>query len=156
MQTARRRIHVRHLGPRNEDIEAVVQIGQGVYIYPPTEDSVLDQLEQKKVTGIIAEIDTEANRRTVGYLIYAEWSDHFVIKDIAVDQWHQRAGVGRELLNHLFSKLTRKRTRIGALVNENYTDAHLFLKSMGFRATEIIPSPFLDNNDNAYEFWFTA
>jgi ribosomal-protein-alanine N-acetyltransferase len=74
----------------------------------------------------------------VGVCLYGVHAEHYHLLRLAVHPDCRRAGVGRILVNRLAAKVTPKRPRIVLEIPETQLDGQLFLRRMGFRATEVL------------------
>jgi ribosomal protein S18 acetylase RimI-like enzyme len=100
-----------------------------------TERRINDLLEKPSVMCIVAEIDKEV----VGVAIYEIGKvSKIKILFLAVDESKRRKGAGKSLVSEIFLKLNKKRNKVEVLVSEYGLDAHLFLKSLGFKAVAVL------------------
>ena len=84
----------------------------------------------------VAELDGSV----VGYLFY-EMSPRcptIKVSSLFVEPSHRRKGIGTSMILKLFSKMIRGKISIEFLVSEYDLEAHLFLRSNGFKAVSVI------------------
>jgi ribosomal protein S18 acetylase RimI-like enzyme len=100
-----------------------------------TERRLIDLLERPSVMCIVAEIEEEV----AGIAIYEIGRvSKIKILFLAVDESRRRRGAGKGLVSEIFSKLNKKRNKVEVLVSEYGLHAHLFLKSLGFKAVSVL------------------
>jgi GNAT superfamily N-acetyltransferase len=94
----------------------------------------------------VAELDGSI----VGYLFYEISPKCPIIKvsSLFVEPSYRRRGVGTSMILKLLSKMIRGKNTIEFLVSEYDLEAHLFLKSNGFKAVSVIRGP----EFSSYEF----
>jgi ribosomal-protein-alanine N-acetyltransferase len=88
-------------------------------------------------------------------MLYELMSDSFYLINIAISQPMRRRGLGRTLVTQLIDKLPNgNRTMIDIHISEGNLGAHLFFKSLGFRAIGVERDFFLDSgkSHDAYLF----
>jgi ribosomal protein S18 acetylase RimI-like enzyme len=96
-----------------------------------TERRLIDLLERPSVMCIVAEV--------AGIAIYEIGRvSKIKILFLAVDESRRRRGAGKGLVSEIFSKLNKKRNKVEVLVSEYGLHAHLFLKSLGFKAVSVL------------------
>lgn len=102
-----------------------------------TEEDWLRHMRQQTGIAMVAELETEASP-VVAVITYTLHARSVEILTLAVDPAYRRAGVGRQMVAKLESKLSpHRRTRIWMAVSDRLTDAHLFLRGCHFRATRV-------------------
>jgi len=100
-----------------------------------TERRLNSLLERPSVMCIVAEIKKEV----VGVAIYDIGRvSKIKILSLAVDEPRRRKGAGKSLVSEIFLKLNKKRNKVEASVSEYGLPAHLFLKSLGFKAVAVL------------------
>lgn len=100
------------------------------------EADFLSHIQDHKVIGLVALI----KERPIGYVLYKLNSNRITVIRIAVDDLYHRQGIGTLLIKTLIEKLDPSRRqwlRIDA--PEDNLGLHLFLKSLGCRATVVLP-----------------
>ncbi len=132
------------------DLPAVMAIEHQSDYANWTEEEFVSCLRQRNCIGMVAEDSTQKDYQIYGFVIYELHNDELRILNIAVDKEYRRQGVGRAIIEKMKKRLTQKRKRISLIVSERNLGAHLFFKSMGFRAIDIIDDYYDDNNDDAY------
>lgn len=83
-----------------------------------------------------------------GFAFYKLKKDKIEMVCLAVDPKFRRSGVATEIVSRIISKMDSKRNVIETNVSEYNLDAHLFLKSMNFKAE----SSLLAGDDTHYVF----
>lgn len=107
-------------------------------------DEILNNLKQKHCYGFLAEYQD----KIVGFAIYEVDKQYIHVINLSVHPDFRRTGIGSQLLAILLDKLGTKRRIIDFIINERHIDFQLFLKTNGFKATEILRKYF--NKDDAY------
>lgn len=82
--------------------------------------------------------------------IYQYRATHIIVLTFGTRVHHRRQGHGARLMAHLMKKLDRNRHSLFAMVPDHNLPAHLFLRSMGFRAEGCIRGQRFD----VYKFRF--
>jgi ribosomal-protein-alanine N-acetyltransferase len=125
----------------------VLAIEHASFDYPWCEEEFLRVLRQRNCIGMVA----EHGDRVVGFMIYELHKSKLQLLNFAVAPQLRRAGIGRQMVAKLVSKLSsHRRTRIVLAVRETNLDAQLFFRVQGFRATEVLREHFADTNEDAY------
>ncbi|QDU61169.1 ribosomal-protein-alanine N-acetyltransferase [Planctomycetes bacterium Pan216] len=139
------RVHIRWMIRR--DMPEVLNIEQGLYDYPWSEEDFLRCLRQRNCIGMVAEL----GEKVVGFMIYELHKTKLHILNFAVHPEHARQGIGSQMINKLISKLSsHRRTRITLEVRETNLDAQLFFRHEGFRAVQILRHYYPDTDEDAY------
>lgn len=142
------RIHIRWMIRR--DMSEVLEIENESFEYPWSEEIFVKILRQRGCIGMIAEHEESV----IGYMIYKLQKPRLELLNFAVAKRFRRQGVGRAMVEKLFSKLgledhpTRK--RILAEVQDSNLDAQLFFKALGFRAILVLKDHYPDAPGDAY------
>jgi ribosomal-protein-alanine N-acetyltransferase len=135
-------VHIRWMIRR--DMPRVMQIDDLCFEFPWTEDEYIRLLRQRNCIGMVAELDKEV----VGYMIYELHKNRLHLIVFAVDPSYARRGIGTNMIGKLKSKLTpERRNRITCCVSDCNLKAHLFLRSMGFKATRVLRGAGADGTD---------
>ena len=116
---------------------------------PLGESGLRRALAQSHCIGMVVTCGTDVG----GFMVYEllDRSVH-VIRMVVSPAWRRR-GAGRALITRLFDKLSHlRRPAATFLVSEQSTDMHLFLRSVGFRATRILRGHLCAGRADAY--WF--
>ncbi len=93
---------------------------------------------------MVAEIGDEV----VGFMIYELHKNRLNLVSLGVDPNYGRRGIGSEMVSKLTSKLSPdRRNRITCCVSDSNLDAHLFLRSLGFKATRVLRGVGCDGSD---------
>lgn len=140
------------------DMKQILPIESASYEFPWREDDFAEHIRDKNVIPLCILVDDVV----IGYVVYENRAQSINILNLAVAHSCRLQGYGSELLDKLKSKLGKK-TAIEVHVRESALDAHLFLKSEGFRAVEVCKSWFQDEvvgskresqHEDAYRFAF--
>ena len=133
-------IHIRWIIRR--DIPRVLEIERASFGMPWTEDDLIQQLRHRWIVGVLAEVETPAasgSPAIAGFCVYELGKKKLRIVNLAVAPEFRRQGIGRALVARLQQKLRRTgRDRVEVLVVDRNLDCHLFLRRLGFRATQIL------------------
>lgn len=97
-------------------------------------DLIDSQIRKANVSCLVADMDG----KVCGFVFYEMRKNKIKINYLMVDTAFRRKGVGSSLLSGLISKLNEKRSQICFAVSEYHLDVQLFLKNLGFKATEIV------------------
>jgi ribosomal-protein-alanine N-acetyltransferase len=140
------RVHIRWMIRR--DMAEVLLIESAQNDPPWNDEEILTCLRHKNVIGMVGEI----NDKVLAYMIYELYKDRLDVVRLAVHPEFLRRGVGSQMIDKLFGKLSsHRRTRIRMAVNERHLGAQLFLKARGFMAESVERAHF-ENGDAAYHF----
>lgn len=143
-------VHVRWMIRR--DMASVMDIEAKSFEYPWTEDEFIRALRQRTCIGMVA----ERNEVVAGFMIYELHKNRIHILAFAVHPDFRRSGVGKAMIEKLVSKLAfQRRNRITLEVRETNLDAQLFLRSLGFRAMNILPNFYKDCKEDAFVFRYS-
>lgn len=128
--------------PRVMDIES--------YNPDPWEESTfLSCLRGQDCIGMVAEMQ----ETIAGFMIYNLHRKVIEVLNLAVHPAFHRQGVGSALIEKLISKLCwERRSTLRFYVPDDNLPGHLFLKSRGFIATEILHEIPLGAPGDAYRF----
>lgn len=125
-------IHIRWMIRR--DMPDVLAIEQASFAMPWSDDDFVRSLRQRNCIGMVAERD----ERIVGYMLYFLHRSRLELVNLAVHPDHRRTGVGRAMLEKLFSKMDRqRRTNLVARVADFNTLGHVFFRALGLRCEAI-------------------
>ena len=132
----------------HRDLAEVVAIEQACFEFPWSEEDFLDCLRQRNCSGMVAKYEG----RVVGFMIYEiSKKNRIHLLNIATSPDYRYRGVARQMVRKLIGKLiNQKRTRIVSKVRETNLSALLFLRSLGFRATNILRNFYEEMNEDAY------
>jgi [ribosomal protein S18]-alanine N-acetyltransferase len=145
MNDAEIRTHIRWLIRR--DHPEVLAIENANFDYPNSEEQLLTFLRQRNAIGMVAEY----GERIVGFMLYSLQRTQIAVEDFAVCPTWTRRTVGTQMINKLKGKLSsERRNRIKFQVRETNIAAQLFLKSQGFRATDVVRGHFEDSGESMY------
>lgn len=133
------------------DMKEVLEIENLSFEMPWTEEEFIRCLRRRTCIGMVAEVE----ERVVGYMVYDLHKTSLELLTIAVDPDFRRSGIGAGMLDKLKAKLSlNRRTRIACEVSEENIDAHLWLRSCGFRATGVVRNAYETCDADAYKFVF--
>ena len=138
-------IHIRWMIRR--DMPEVLQIEQGSFEFPWSEEDFIRCLRQRNCIGMVAEHDN----RIVGFMIYELHKNQLHILNFAVRPDYRRRNVGRQMADKLIGKLSQqRRSRIVLEVRETNLVAQIFFKKLGFRAMSVLRDYYDDTTEDAY------
>ena len=128
----------------------VLEVENACFEFPWNEEDFIRCLRQRNCMGKVVESDD----RIVGCMIYQLFKNRIELINFAVHPSYQAKGAGRCMVEKLVGKLSReRRSRILVAVRESNLGAQMFFSSVGFLATEVIPSGYYDDTDEeAYLF----
>jgi ribosomal-protein-alanine N-acetyltransferase len=136
------RLHVR--GIRPSDLAEVLRIERACFATCWTEMDFRQLLAARNCFGTLA----EEGGTTAGFMVFLLFAHKLEVMNIAVCPAHRRRGVGASLIEQS-SKY--KRPKLAAKVSERNLGAHLFFRSLGFRAVEVVRNYYRTDED-AYTF----
>jgi ribosomal protein S18 acetylase RimI-like enzyme len=127
-------VHLRWLVAR--DLPTVLRIERE---FPTGKDwderKFLSALRSKLIIGMVAEWE----KQVVGYIVYSLMKNHIRLIRLVVDPAVRRKRVGHRIIGKIKNKLNReRRSHLIADVPDDLLPLQLFLKSEGFRATDIL------------------
>lgn len=122
------------------DLPEILEIERKSYDIPWSEEDFLGNLRNRNCIGRII----EWNDRVVGYIIYLRTKTSIKIINFAVHPDCRRNGIGKMLFEKMIALNPPK--AIEAIVPESNLGAQLFLRSLQFRATEVLRGEFLDQD----------
>jgi len=139
------RVHIRWMIRR--DMPEVLEIEQGSFEFPWSEDDFIRCLRQRNCIGMVAEHDDQV----VGFMIYELHKTRLHVLNFAVAPTVRRCGVGRQMIEKLTGKLSsQRRTRITLEVRETNLPAQLFFRTEDFRAVSVLRNYYDDTPEDAY------
>lgn len=128
------------------DMPEVLGIENARFEFPWSEDDFIGYLRQRNCIAMVAEHD----ERIVGFMVYDLHKTELHLLNFAVHAACDRRDVGTAMIRKLASKLySGRRERIVFHVRESNLDGLLFLKAMGFVATDIIRGKWIETEDDA-------
>jgi ribosomal-protein-alanine N-acetyltransferase len=129
------------------DMPEVLTIEQGSFEFPWCEEEFLRVLRQRNCIGMVAELGD----RIAGFMIYELHRSKIQLLDFATHPEFRRAGIGRQMVSKLVSKLSsQRRQRIGLFVRETNLPAQFFFRVMGFQAVEVLREHYPDSGEDGY------
>ena len=138
-------IHIRWMIRR--DMPEVLNIEQGSFEFPWSEEDFIRCLRQRNCIGMVAEHDN----RIVGFMIYELHKNQLHILNFAVRPDCRRRNIGRQMADKLIGKLSQqRRSRIVLEVRETNLAAQIFFRKMGFRAMSVLRDYYDDTTEDAY------
>ncbi len=118
------RVHIRWMIRR--DMAEVLEIENGGFEFPWSEDDFIRCLRQRNCIGMVA----EHAEHVVGFMIYELHKTRLHLLNLAVGNHYRRRGVGVQMLSKLIAKLSmQRRTRVLLEVRE--TNLHARSCSFG-------------------------
>ena len=138
-------VHIRWMIRR--DMAEVLDIEQASFEFPWLEEDFLRCLRQRNCIGMVAEYD----ERVVGFMVYELHKDHLHVLNFTVNPDSQYQGVGRQMVEKLFGKLSKEgRNRVSLEIRETNLVAQLFFQNLGFVATDVLRDRYDDTTEDAY------
>ena len=138
-------VHIRWMIRR--DMAEVLAVENHSFEFPWTEDDFIRCLRQRNCIGMVAEYDEQV----VGFMIYELHKNRLHILNFSVHEGFRRRGVGRQMVDKLFGKLSQqRRNHILLEVRETNLAAQLFFRNMGFRAIRVLRDFYDDTVEDAY------
>ncbi len=138
-------VHIRWMIRR--DMPSVLEIENGSFEFPWSEEEFIRCLRQRNCIGMVA----ESNEEVTGFMIYELDKNKLHLLNFAVHQKFRRSGVGRAMIEKLVSKLTnQRRSRITLEVRETNLQAQIFFRELGFRAISVLRQYYEDTPEDAY------
>ncbi len=117
------------------------------YEYPWCEEDFLRCLRQHNCIGMVV----EHNDNIIGFVIYELNHNKINILNLAIHPEFRHRGVGRIIIYKLIGKLScHRRNQITISLRETALGAQLFLRGLGFRATEVIRGYYPNTEEDAY------
>lgn len=136
-----------------KDLDRVLLIENGSFEFPWTEEDFRSCLRQRNCIAMVAE---DRNDMIVGFVVYELLKDTIHILNLAADPRYRREDVGTAIIDRMIAKLSQqRRTEIIVEVRETNLTAHLFFRSQGFVATQVIRTYYDDCDDDAYQFCYS-
>lgn len=133
------------------DMTEVMRIEQQSFEFAWTEQDFLTALRQRNCIGRVVEM----NREIVGFVIYEMHKKSVDVINLAVDPQWRRMGLGRALLQRVDDLLHVSRHRrdcVQCVVRDSNLTSQLFLRSTGFKATQVLRGHYDETNDDGYLF----
>ncbi len=138
-------VHIRWMIRR--DMPTVLEIEEGSFEFPWSEEEFIRCLRQRNCIGMVAEL----NEQVVGFMIYELHKNRLHILNFAVHPAFRKQGIGKAMVEKLVGKLSyQRRSRIMLEVRETNLPAQLFFKSLGFRAISVLREFYEDSPEDAY------
>lgn len=104
--------------------------------------ALLDQRDEKGLQNVLGIVQPHGEG-VAGFIVYDLWPQCFRVINVGVAPRLRRSGVGRYLITVLRKKLMRgKREGIQLVVHERNLGAQLWLRSLEFRAVDVIRRQF--------------
>jgi [ribosomal protein S18]-alanine N-acetyltransferase len=128
------------------DLPAVLKIEQASFELPWTEEDFLCYLRRRSCVGMVAERGDEI----LGFLLYERYPEWLRILNVAVHPRNRRQGAARELIEHLKTKLSRRRREAVLHIRETNLPAQLFFRACGFRGTGVLPNYYDHPREDAF------
>lgn len=129
------------------DMPEVLAIESAAVDFPWSEENFLDHLRQRNCIGMVAEL----GESIVGYMIYELHKHKLYVLNLAVHAEFRRQGVGSQMTDKLYGKLTsHRRRRVAIHLRESNLPAQLFFSSQQYRAVEVVREYFRDTDEAAF------
>ncbi len=138
-------VHIRWMIRR--DMPEVLAIEQRSFEFPWSEEDFSRCLRQRNCIGMVA----EAEGQVTGFMIYELNKNQLHVMNFAVRPDARRRGIGVQMVEKLFGKLSQqRRTRIVLEVRETNLAAQVFFRNAGFRAVSVLRDYYEDTTEDAY------
>ncbi|WP_234824165.1 ribosomal protein S18-alanine N-acetyltransferase [Bremerella cremea] len=138
-------VHIRWMIRR--DMQEVLDIESLSFEYAWSEEEFVKCLRERNCIGMVAEHDD----RIAGYMIYEILNTRLHLLNLAVAPSMRLAGVGRQMIGKLVSKLThRRRRQILLEVRETNLGAQKFFRNLDFKAISLLRDFYEDTTEDAY------
>ncbi len=135
------------------DMPEVLNIEQGSFEFPWSEEDFIRCLRQRNCIGMVAEHDN----RVVGCMIYELHKNQLHILNFAVRPDYRRRNIGRKMGEKLIGKLSQqRRNRIVLEVRETNLAAQMFFRRIGFKAMSVLRDYYDDTTEDAYVMHFSV
>lgn len=130
------------------DMLEVLAIEKECFEFAWTAEEFMRCLRRRNCVGMVAEYQ----KRVVGFMIYENHKTRIHLHNVATLNEFRRCGVGSQMIAKLVGKLNNpRRNRISLEVRETNLPAQLFLRTLGFKATEILKDFYDETNEDAYQ-----
>ena len=135
------------------DMPEVLSIEQEAFEFPWSDEDFTRCLRQRNCIGMVA----EAGDSVVAFMIYELHRTRLHVLNFAVRRSHRRLGIGSQMMEKLFAKLSvERRDRILLEVRERNLPAQLFFRSLGYRAITVLKDFYEDSTEDAYLMQFLS
>lgn len=135
------------------DMPEVLNIEQGSFEFPWSEEDFIRCLRQRNCIGMVAEHDN----RVVGCMIYELHKNQLHILNFSVRPDYRRRNIGRKMGEKLIGKLSQqRRNRIVLEVRETNLAAQMFFRKIGFKAMSVLRDYYDDTTEDAYVMHYTV
>lgn len=149
MSALRPTVSVRYIEPR--DITEILEVERASFVHPWTKDDFVNCMKRNNTTGVVAEI----NGVLMGFLIFEVFKRRIQLLNLAVRPRFRRMGIGSTMIGRVICALGNSTQKlVAAEVRESNLGVQLFLKSLGFRADQILPEYYSDTGEDGYQFEF--
>lgn len=129
------------------DMPEVLSTEQEAFEFPWSDEDFTRCLRQRNCIGMVA----EAGDSVVAFMIYELHRTRLHVLNFAVRRSHRRLGIGSQMMEKLFAKLSvERRDRILLEVRERNLPAQLFFRSLGYRAISVLKDFYEDSPEDAY------
>jgi len=129
------------------DMPEVLDVEQEAFEFPWSDEDFTRCLRQRNCIGMVAEVGDSV----VAFMIYELHRTRLHVLNFAVRRSHRRLGIGSQMMEKLFAKLSvERRDRILLEVRERNLPAQVFFRSLGFRAITVLKDFYEDTTEDAY------
>jgi ribosomal protein S18 acetylase RimI-like enzyme len=134
------------------DLDAVLEIEKQGFVDPWDENTFRQCLRIRSCIGMVMVYGNDV----VGYMVYERHKRHIDVLNIAVRNEYRRMCVGSAMLDKLKTKMSVERiSSLSLMVIDENLEAHLWLRSNGFRCTEVVRGLYADHpHQDVYKFMF--
>jgi ribosomal-protein-alanine N-acetyltransferase len=142
-------VHIRYMIRR--DMPEVLEIENGCFPFPWSEEDFIHCLRQHNTIGMVCEYDEQV----VGFMIYERYKHSLRIINFAVKGECQRHAVGSQMIDKLINKLSPDRRRhIYLTIMETNAIGLSFFKEMGFKAHALIRTPYEETGEDGIDMFY--
>ncbi|RLS33348.1 MAG: ribosomal-protein-alanine N-acetyltransferase [Planctomycetota bacterium] len=135
------------------DMPEVLGIEQEAFEFPWLDEDFTRCLRQRNCIGMVAEVGDSV----VAFMIYELHRTRLHVLNFAVRRSHRRLGIGSQMMEKLFAKLSaERRDRILLEVRERNLPAQVFFRSLGYRAISVLKDFYEDTTEDAYLMQFLS
>lgn len=131
---------------QEHDFSDILKIEKGCFDDPLSKEDFRELFARANVFCIVC----EHHERVVGYLLYEIRRKHVALLSIAVDAKFRRKGIANAMLKPWANSMSYIKNKLTVIVREGNLPAQMLLKSVGFKATVILQSPYEGLDDNGY------
>jgi ribosomal-protein-alanine N-acetyltransferase len=132
----------------------ILAIEEDSFEWPWSLKDFKQTLRKNNCTGVVIKDSSDS---IIGYAVVEAISKNspaLKVLNLAVRADYRRKGVGSRLMLSVLRSLNEKYSRVLAEVRDGNLSAHLFLKSFGFKAVDVLHKRYEESSDDMYVFQF--